>query len=342
MWTTLAIVLGVVVLPAGAAHAAGKRHSVPDWAKPALHYLVDAGWVERSEFDANAPMGRREFSALMTKAFEGGFSRTRGEVTAAEVSAALVRKLDRGALAEQLDAVHSPDGWEPGVSKWFGTEIVSRELGLRRDRATSEDAFEASASESMTQADIAWAIWQAKTSPDTWSADALDGFKIQDYSESQRAVVRYALSLVGAPYVWGGEWPSKTPEGYPYGAQMHGGFDCSGFSWYVLREKTSSWSPNDRPYKGWALDERSSYDMAGGIPRRKRIKYRELEPGDLVFFASTGRDAKASDVYHAGIYLGDGWMVHSSGSRAGISLGEIGPGAWWHDQLAWGRRVIKD
>jgi cell wall-associated NlpC family hydrolase len=123
---------------------------------------------------------------------------------------------------------------------------------------------------------------------------------------------------------------------------MHGGFDCSGFSWYVLRAKTSSWTPVDRPYKGWKLDERSSYDMAGGIPRRQRISYRHLEPGDLVFFAATGKDAKASDVYHAGIYVSDGWMVHSSGGRAGISLGDIGPDSWWHDQLAWGRRVIQD
>jgi cell wall-associated NlpC family hydrolase len=342
MWTALAFVLGAVALPAAPALAGDQRSEVPEWVKPALHYLVDAGYLKRAEFDANQPMSRAQFTVLMKKAFGGGFSRMRGEVTAAEVSAALVRKLDRETLADQLRQIHSPDGWDPGVSKWFGTEVVSRELGLRRDRATSEDTFEASASEAMSQADIAWAIWQAKTSPDTWSADALEGFALQDYSESRRQVVHYALSLVGAPYVWGGEWPSKTPEGYPYGAQMHGGFDCSGFSWYVLRAKTDTWAPIDRPYKGWELDERSSYDMAGGIPRRQRLSYRELEPADLVFFASTGKDAKASDVYHAGIYLGDGWMVHSSGSRAGISLGEIGPGSWWHDQLAWGRRVITD
>jgi cell wall-associated NlpC family hydrolase len=341
MWTALLIAVGVVCLPLPAS-AGTKREPVPEWVKPALHYLVDEGLIERDAFKANAEMSRADFTLLMKKAFGGGFSRTRGSVTASEVSAALVRKLDRGSLADQLEKVQSPDGWVPGVSRFFGTEIVSRELGLRRDRATSEDAFEASAVEAMSQADIAWAVWQARTSPDTWSADALGSFRLEDYSESQRQVVKYALSLVGAPYVWGGEWPTKTPEGYPYGAQMHGGFDCSGFAWYVLREKSSSWSPVDRPYKGWAIAERSSYDMAGGIPRRQRIAYRALEPGDMVFFAPTGKDAKASDVYHAGIYLGDGWMVHSSGGRAGISLGEIGPGSWWHDQLAWGRRVIKE
>ena len=74
---------------------------------------------------------------------------------------------------------------------------------------------------------------------------------------------------------------------------------------------------------------------------RNRLRYRELKPGDLVFFASKGGRAKAADVYHAGIYLGRGWMVHSSGSRAGISLATIGRGSWWHSQIAWGRRVIR-
>ncbi len=147
--------------------------------------------------------------------------------------------------------------------------------------------------------------------------------------------------MVGTPYVWGGEWPEVTPGGYPYGEQSHGGFDCSGFSWFVLRAAAPGWDPVGRPYKGWKLPERSSSEMAGAIKKKERLKFKELEPGDLVFFAPSGKDASASSVYHAGIYLGKGWMVHSSGSRAGISLGEIGPGSWWHSQLAWGRRVIK-
>jgi cell wall-associated NlpC family hydrolase len=72
----------------------------------------------------------------------------------------------------------------------------------------------------------------------------------------------------------------------------------------------------------------------------EKIGYRKLQPGDLMFFASGGRDAKAADVYHVGIYLGNDWMIDSSGSQAGVSLSAVGKGAWWHDQFAWGRRVI--
>jgi cell wall-associated NlpC family hydrolase len=72
----------------------------------------------------------------------------------------------------------------------------------------------------------------------------------------------------------------------------------------------------------------------------EKIGYRKLQAGDLMFFASGGREARASDVYHVGIYVGNGWMIDSSGSQAGVSLSEVGKGAWWHDQFLFGRRVI--
>lgn len=329
----------VVALVVGLAPSASARRSIPEWVKPAFHYLVDQGYLERDSFRPNDPMARADFKVLVKKAFGVVYKRDRGFVTAGEVSRTLVKALGLGGTASDLTSIKSPDGWDPGVARTFGSEIVARELGLRHDRPTSEEAYEVSVEDTMLQADIAWAVWQAKTSPDTYAAYALEDFGLADYDETRRQVVRFALSLVGTPYIWGGEWISKTPAGYPYGAQSAGGVDCSGFAWYVLREKTSGWSPA-RDYKGWALPERSSTDMARAT--EDKLSYKKLQPGDLAFFAPEGRDAKARDVYHVGIYLGKGWMVHSSGSRDGISLGEIGPGAWWHEQFAWGRRVITD
>ena len=308
--------------------------------RPALRYLVDHGHLERATFQVNEPMKRRAFKALMKSAFGGGYRRTRGKVKAGEVGAALVRRLGKAAIADQLKRTKSPDGWDPQVGPRFGTEIVSRELGLRRDRPTSEESMESSARDFMRQGDIVWAVWKAKTAPSLYSADALAGFELSSYSSKRRKIVKFAASLVGTPYIWGGEWPARTPAGYPYGAQPAGGFDCSGFVWYVLQRKTSSYQPMDRPYRGWSVPERSSSQMAGAIRKRHRLSFKELKPADVVFFAPSGRDARASSVYHAGIYLGKGWMIHSSGSRAGISLAEIGPGSWWNSQLAWGRRIV--
>lgn len=339
--TCVACVVGLVgLVPSGPALAA--RNRIPEWAKPAVNYLADEGLLVKSEFSPNDPMLRKDFKALIKGAFGGGYSRTRGKVTTGEVGAALVRVLDRKPIADSLNAAHSPDGWDPEVPERFGTEVVSRELGLRHDRPTDEESMETAANEWMRQADIAWALWRAMTAPSIYSADALARFGLDDYDKQRRKVVRFALSLAGTPYVWGGEWISRTPDGYSYGAQPAGGFDCSGFIWYVLQQKSGNYSPIGREYKGWSIPERASYDMAKATPRDARIKYQELIPGDLVFFAPNGNESKPEDVDHAGIYLGNGWMVHSSGGRAGVSLGEIAPGSWWHDQIIFGRRVIPE
>jgi cell wall-associated NlpC family hydrolase len=334
---TLASVLLIAAL--SSTPAAAGQTKIPEWIKPAVNYLDAAGYLDKGSFKANRPMARADFKRLMRKAFgPGHYKRTAGKVTAGEVGKALVKALGRKDVAATLKSATSPDGWKPALGRYFGSEIVSRELGLRRDRPTTEDSFEASSSEPMRQGDIVYAVHRAKTAPSLYSADVLRDFQLPNYGETRRKVMQYAMSLVGTPYVWAGEWPQRTPSGYPYGAQVHGGFDCSGFVWYVLQAKTSGYKPTGRPYKGWSIPERSSYDMAAGT--KDRLGYKKLRAGDIVFFAPGGKKAPAKDVYHAGIYMGRGWMIHSSGSRAGVSITTIAPGSWWHGQIAWGRRVI--
>jgi cell wall-associated NlpC family hydrolase len=331
-----ALAIFTPVLPAARAGAA----RIPSWVRPAVKYLNSHGYYERSDFRANKPMTRAAFRRLMREAFgPGNFKRSEGDVTAGEVSRSLVKALGMRSIARSLGRASSPDGWRPSTPAFFGSEVVARELGLRRDRPTSEDRFDASAGDSMRQADIVWAVWKAKTSPSTYSAEILSDFAYASYDDKRRKVVQYAVSLVGTPYVWAGEWPKKTPSSYPYGAQVHGGFDCSGFIWYVLHSKNDSYRPIDRPYRGWSLPERASRDMAAAT--KNRLRYKELKPGDIVFFAPRGRKSKASEVYHAGLYLGRGWIIHSSGSRAGVSIARIARGSWWFDQILWGRRLIR-
>jgi cell wall-associated NlpC family hydrolase len=312
--------------------------AVPSWVRPALRYMVNHDHIVRDNFKPNRKMRRAAFKALMTSVFGGGYRRTSGYVTAGEVAKALVKRLGERDVAVSISDETSPDGWDPGMSRRGGFEVVARELGLRHDRSTSEETYEASSRMPLRQADVIYAVWKAKTDPDTWASDSLLGFSLASYDANRRSVVKYAFSLLGAPYVWAGEWPNRTPDGYPYGAQTAGGFDCSGFVWYVLKKSTTGYKPINRPYAGWKLPERSSADMARATP--KRIRFRYLKPADVVFFSANGRDAKPSSVYHAAIYLGKGWVVHSSGSRAGASLAFIGEGSWWRDQVAWGRRVV--
>ncbi|MGB3354339.1 MAG: peptidoglycan hydrolase RipC [Mycobacterium sp.] len=88
------------------------------------------------------------------------------------------------------------------------------------------------------------------------------------------AVVQAALTRVGSPYSWGATGPNS--------------FDCSGLiKWAFLQ------SGKSLPRSSQALAE-------GGQP----VAVTDLQPGDIVTFYA--------DVSHAGIYIGDGMMVHAS------------------------------
>lgn len=88
------------------------------------------------------------------------------------------------------------------------------------------------------------------------------------------AVVQAALSRVGSPYSWGATGPNA--------------FDCSGLiKWAFLQNGKSL--------------PRSSQALAQG---GQAVAVADLAPGDIVTFYS--------DVSHAGIYIGDGMMVHAS------------------------------
>nr|VTO99741.1 putative endopeptidase precursor [Mycobacterium riyadhense] len=87
-------------------------------------------------------------------------------------------------------------------------------------------------------------------------------------------VVQAALTQVGSPYAWGGAAP--------------GGFDCSGLVMWAFQQA------------GIALPHSSQALAHGGQP----VALSDLQPGDVLTFYS--------DASHAGIYIGDGLMVHSS------------------------------
>jgi peptidoglycan DL-endopeptidase CwlO len=95
--------------------------------------------------------------------------------------------------------------------------------------------------------------------------------KIQGDSQGDR-VVRYALSMLGEPYVWGGASPSV-------------GFDCSGLVVWAYAQI------------GITL-EHFTGDLWNEVVH---IPYSEAQPGDLVFFYA--------DIQHVGIYIGGGMMV---------------------------------
>ena len=109
----------------------------------------------------------------------------------------------------------------------------------------------------------------------------------ENHKEHQRfreRIVKTAQRYVGVPYRWGGESPRT-------------GFDCSGFTMVVYR------------LNGLDLPRSSRQQWKVG----KKIDRRQLQKGDLVFFATSS----GSRVSHVGIYTGDNQFLHAprKGSR---------------------------
>jgi cell wall-associated NlpC family hydrolase len=82
--------------------------------------------------------------------------------------------------------------------------------------------------------------------------------------------------------------------------------DCSGFVQYI--------------YEGFKIDlPRSSYEQAQvGKVVSHTMDFSKLVPGDLLFFRRGGRS-----VGHAGIYLGEGKMIHASNPRNGVIITDL-------------------
>ena len=95
-------------------------------------------------------------------------------------------------------------------------------------------------------------------------------------------VVETASAYLGLPYVWGGAKPST-------------GMDCSGFVRYVFKQH------------GVILPHYSGYQAEMGVP----VDPADIQPGDLVAFGWP--------VHHVGIYIGDGYFIHTPGDYVKIS-----------------------
>jgi len=74
---------------------------------------------------------------------------------------------------------------------------------------------------------------------------------------------------------------------------------------------------------------------------KPRITRANLKCGDLIFFGPQGPRSAVGSIYHAGLYLGHGWFIHSTGSSDGVTLASLASSSYYKTYFAWGRRVLK-
>jgi cell wall-associated NlpC family hydrolase len=256
-----------------------------------------------------------------------------GPVTVVRFDAMVVDELGLSDVAAHVQSVARAAGLLP--PPYFGTEVVARYLGLRYDHPYGTDQLELFPTDPITRAEAAWSLAQVLGFGDwtvTGARETLSGFALPAMSSGQRQALRIAVSRIGYPYVYAGESDSAEPGSWMWGPQAHGGFDCSGFVWRVFKLSGLRW--------GNAIGGRTAAQMAGEIPRGQRLRIPQLKPGDLLFFGSAHFNSTATEqnVIHAGIYLGDNWVIHSSAQ--GVYVLPL-KGSWLGDSFAWGRRVIR-
>ncbi|MEN6567990.1 MAG: NlpC/P60 family protein [Veillonellales bacterium] len=102
------------------------------------------------------------------------------------------------------------------------------------------------------------------------------------------ALINFASNFIGTPYVWAGNSP--------------GGFDCSGFIYYIFIEH------------GVSLPRMADAQFNEGASVEKAA----LLPGDLVFF-----ETYEPGPSHVGIYLGDDKFIHASSAAGQVIISDL-------------------
>ncbi|MBP3888841.1 MAG: C40 family peptidase [Cellulosilyticum sp.] len=96
-------------------------------------------------------------------------------------------------------------------------------------------------------------------------------------------IISTAMQYLGTPYVYGGSSLTK-------------GTDCSGFTQGVMK------------LNGITIPRTSKQQSQTG----KLVSKNDMKPGDLLFFGSS-----KSSIFHTGIYIGNGQMIHASTAKSG-------------------------
>ncbi len=329
----IALACAALVLLAGPGLAGAQPDAARSWATPQIQTVVASGLMGPSveSFRPDDPLTWGEFTTVVASlGVTVWVDDLDKPVTIRELDQHLVTAAGLRPAARLIRAAALAAGLAPKPS--LGTETVARLLGLRLNHLRDSEELELQLTEPATRAETAYSLARLLTlqpaevdavrqAAATFSFPALDPW--------QQTVLQRALRFVGSPYVFAGTSERDQQLG---GRLLPGGFDCSGLVWRVYKLEPFAGAPS----LSAVLKGRTTYAMSGEVPRAKRISWYGLRPADVVFFGSRGARSKPAEVGHMGIYLGNGWMVHSS--DRGTTL--VPMSGWYETRFAWGRSPL--
>jgi peptidoglycan DL-endopeptidase LytE len=109
-------------------------------------------------------------------------------------------------------------------------------------------------------------------------------------------IAAISQQYLGYRYVWGGTSPS-------------GGFDCSGFVWFVYKQA------------GISIPRAP---LGSQVASGARVSRDQLLPGDLIFWANT----YTAGLSHVGIYLGGGRFINAESEAVGVQIRSLNDPFW--------------
>ena len=130
----------------------------------------------------------------------------------------------------------------------------------------------------------------------------------EDEISKEDEILETATLFLGTKYIWAANGPSA--------------FDCSGFTKYVFNQI------------GISLPRYSGHQANIG----KKIKFSELQKGDLVFFDTTKKFKRK--VNHVGIFIGDNKFIHASSAKKKVIITSFDKKKFYKNKFLYARRVI--
>lgn len=139
--------------------------------------------------------------------------------------------------------------------------------------------------------------------PEDFKAKEVDTVCELAYISEEDKMINYAKKFLGVPYVYGGTGD--------------GGFDCSGYTQYILNRYGHEIPRSARTQKN-AIES---------------IKIKNAKKGDLVFFS---KNKRKSNITHVGIVISEEGenltMIHASSSR-GIMITDVSTNSYWKPKM---------
>lgn len=139
----------------------------------------------------------------------------------------------------------------------------------------------------------------------TGSSVSRSGSSVSSGSNAKAQIAQYGLRYTGTPYVWGGN-------------SLNNGIDCSGFVQQLFGKI------------GEKLPRTAAEQAKVGL---KIERLEDLQAGDRLYFW----DRKRGKIGHTGLYLGNGFFVHSSVNNHGVATDDL-RNPKWRNMLVAARR----